>query len=228
MALANDSFQLTPDGSGVLLPTHLISGKEYVVWMNAGVAGHVYGSSPTYFAHFDYDNADATAHDIFDFWNGSSNLVRVAGIWCILRQDVAITYGSGGNVEKPARVDYFKTSAVGTGGTAFTYNGTSGTTCVPKDTTNAALPAGISGRATPTGGATVGSFLFFSTFRLNTTSPLTGLTQWQNLLPINERGEQQIWLNANEGIKARQPADLSAMIATGSAGYHHLVEFEVT
>lgn len=50
MTTANDSVQVTPGGSGPLVATHLIGGKEYQVLLLAGDDGHIKGSKDSYVA----------------------------------------------------------------------------------------------------------------------------------------------------------------------------------
>jgi hypothetical protein len=94
----------------------------------------------------------------FDLFNGASSglLLKMLGLWPVPASDVAVT----GLVS--ARFDVLRTSAVGAAGTAATYKGTATTapTVNPLDTANPALPAAVTARSVPTGGATPAGWLF--------------------------------------------------------------------
>ena len=217
MALPNDSFQRAPDGSGTLLATHLISSKEYPVGIAAGPSGHIEGSLPTYF--YTYPPVAVGASKIyFDFFNADAALiVKVRGIWVIVAQDVANTAAVS------LRLDWLKTSAVGTGGTAATYNGTSTTaaTVTPKDSANAALDADITARTVPTGGATTSAFIFPTYHAPEELQVHGGLSQFMNVRPDPSRGEQELTFRQNQGFKCVQ----GTVAAAGNIGF--LMEFTV-
>ena len=89
----------------------------------------------------------------FDLWNGSDRSVTVSSVRAIKDGKTAVS----GVVS----VEMFltRTSAVGTGGTANTEEGTSLTACTITKLQQRALPDGITARLTPTGGATAGAVL---------------------------------------------------------------------
>jgi hypothetical protein len=201
----NDSFIRTPDGTGTALATHVVGGKEFPVSMVAGPSGHIEGSLDTYLLAVPPQAVGANKLHL-DFFNGTAaSIIKVRGAWVIVAQDVANT----GAVS--IRLDWFRTSAVGSGGTAATYNGAALTpTIVPKDTNNAPLPAGLTARAAPTAGATVAAWLF-PTFHQTEELQVGGaLSQWNNILPDPNRGEQELVLRPNQGFLARQGAVVGA------------------
>jgi hypothetical protein len=210
MTQPNDSFLRTADATGTALATHLVNGKEFSVVMLAGPGGHIEGSLDTYLLsippqavganklHFDFFNADAT------------KVIKVRGIWVIVAQDVANT----GAVS--IRLDWFRTSAVGTAGTAATAgSNTIAPTFAPKDSTNAALPAGVTARAAPTGGATSDDWQFPTYHQTEELQVGGALSQWNNVLPNPDRGEQELVLRQNQGIKAVQ----GAVAGAGNIGF---------
>lgn len=94
-----------------------------------------------------------------DFFNaaGSGKVVRILGVYPAIKSDVAVT----GVLS--IRFDLYRTSAVGTGGTAAAYKSATldvaGGNITPFDTSNAALPAQVTARHLPTGGATISEWM---------------------------------------------------------------------
>jgi hypothetical protein len=218
MTRSNDSFARNADAAGTtLLATHAPGdGKEYPVTMLAGPSGHLEGSLDTWLLtippqavaasklHFDVFNADA------------AKIVKVRGAWVIVAQDVANT----GAVS--IRLDWFRTSSVGTGGTAAVSNATTPVAAFsPKDTLNATLPAGVTARAAATAGAASSAFMFPTFHATEELQVHGGLSQWFNVLPDPERGEQELILRQNQGLKAVQ----GTVVGAGSIGF--LVSFTV-
>ena len=219
MTQANDSILVTP-GSGATVATHLIGGKEHQVMVQADDSGHLVGSLPTYF--YATPLAAVGADKLFlDLFNaaGSGKFIDVRGIWIIPKTDVAVTGALG------IRVDLYRTSAVGTGGTAAAYKSATrdvaGGNICPVDTNNAALPAQITARHLPTGGATISEWLF-PTFSLGeeTATSMAFISQYQNILPNLVWG-QKLLLREGQGILAKQ----GAVAATGNVMF--LVAFTV-
>lgn len=92
----------------------------------------------------------------FDLFNaaGSASIVEVLSVLPVVSGEVAVT--------GVVAVDLFltRTSAVGTGGTAATQNGTSLTACTfTAQDHSASIPSTITARLTPTGGATAGAVI---------------------------------------------------------------------
>ncbi len=155
MVQANDSITVTP-GTGATVATHLVGGKEYQVVMVAGSGGNILGTRDTYVMyappvsvvgankfHFDLFNATGSAKDMeIVFASFFSDLdVAVVGVLAV-------------------RIDAFRTTAVGTGGTTFATEATTAVrTIFRPEPTAAALPAQVTAREFPTGGGTSGAFL---------------------------------------------------------------------
>ncbi len=213
MAQANDSVLVTP-GSGATIATELIAGKEHQVIVQADSSGHLVGTLPTYL--YATPAAAAGASKLyFDLFNaaGSGKVIDVRGIWLIAKTDVAVT----GAVA--IRVDLYRTSAVGTGGTAHSYKSATidvgGGNICPMDTTNAELPAQITARWLPTAGATISEWLI-PTYGLGEEAATSQayMTQYQNLLPMLTWG-QRFALREGQGLLAKQGTVASA----GSIGF---------
>jgi hypothetical protein len=89
----------------------------------------------------------------WDMFNGSSRDITVSSLVAVKEAAVAVS----GLVA--VRMFLTRTSAVGTGGTANTTEGTSLTACTITRIQQDALPTGITARLTPTGGATAGAVI---------------------------------------------------------------------
>lgn len=154
MALANDSITVTP-GTGATVATHLISAKEYQVFMLADADGHIQKSGDIYVANFP-SQAVGASKLYLDLFNatGSGKTIKVHSVVAVVDSDTAVTGTLG------VQLDLFRTTAVGTGGTAATANGTVSTAAtISKWQTATALPAQVTARLTPAGGATSGAWL---------------------------------------------------------------------
>ena len=207
MSQANDSILVTP-GTGATVATHLVASKEHQVVMVADESGHVQGSLPTYFYASPPSVAGANKlhWDIFNA-TGSGKVMDVRGVWLIPKLDVAATVVVG------TRIDTYRTSAVGTGGTAASVDSASpdpaGGNFTKFDEANVAIPAQITARVLPTGGATISRWLFpsFTTSKIEMTVTGTGswgfLSQYQNLIPMFSFG-QKIAVRENEGLLFKQ------------------------
>lgn len=213
MAQANDSILVTP-GSGATVATHAPGdGKEYQVVMVADDSGHLQQTLPTY--SWWVPTAAVGANKLYaDLFNasGSGKIIEVRGIWAISDTDTAVTGALG------IEILLLRTSAVGTGGTAPTYNGGSASnagTIVPFDTANASLPAQITARALPTGGATIAAF-WWSQFvpGEETATSQAYMTAFQNLLPVTLMG-QRLTLREGQGILYKQ----GTVAATGNLAF---------
>lgn len=155
MALPNDSIAVTP-GTGATVATQLVSSKEYQIVMLAMPDGHINGSLPQY--RLICPSQAVGANKVFlDFFNatGSGVSIRVLSAYCYVDNDTAVTGTLG------VEISLTRTTAVGTGGTAATTNGTAlnAITLSTMDTANAALSANITARSAPTGGATAGALV---------------------------------------------------------------------
>ncbi len=198
MTQANDSITVTP-GTGATVATHLANSKEHQVIMMADSRGNLEGTVSTYSLIIPPTQTSAVDKIHFDLWNGSgSNIIRIRGVWVIPNVNI----NSGASVG--TWVDLYRTSSVGTGGTTATYGGIVSTaaTINPKDTTNPALPAGISARLAPAGGAAQAQWLDFTMLAVDDgqlPAYMNGYS-WSNLIKEPQRGEQSIVLNPSEGF----------------------------
>ena len=210
MTAANDSVLVTP-GSGAIIATHLIGGKEYQVVVLADGQGQIHGTLESYMwaTPLAAVGADKLYLDLFN-GVGSGKIVDVRGVWAIPKTDVAVTGALG------IRLDLYRTSAVGTGGTAAVYKSATrdvaGGNINPFDTDNAALPAQITARHLPTGGATIAQWLF-PTYTLGeeTATSQAYMSQYQNLIPVLVVG-QKLALREGQGMLVKQ----GAVAATGN------------
>jgi hypothetical protein len=204
MTLANDSILVTP-GSGATVATHTLGSKEHQVVILADESGHISGSLPTYF-YCSPPVAVGASKLLVDLFNatGSGKVLDIRGVWLIPKLDVGVT----GVVA--VRVDMYRTSAVGTGGTAASVDSATldvgGGNFTKFDETNAAIPAQITARVAPTGGATISRWLFPSNVAPEETNTSMGyLTQWQNLIPQFFYG-QKLTVRENSGVLFKQGA----------------------
>ena len=212
MTQANDSIVVTP-GSGATVATHLVASKEHQVVMVADDSGHIQGSLQTYF-YCSNPIAVGASKLWVDLFNatGSGKIMDVRGIWMIPKLDAAVT----GTLA--VRLDLYRTSAVGTGGTAASKDSATidvaGGNFTKFDENNAAIPTQITARVIPTGGATISRWLFPSNYAPEETSPSNGyLAQWQNLIPSFSFG-QKLVVRENTGILIKQGA--VASVGSGS------------
>lgn len=204
MTQANDSVLVTP-GSGATIATHLVGGKEYQAVVVADDSGHIQGSLPTYF-YCSPPIAVGANKLLVDLFNasGSGKVMDIRGAWVIPKLDVAVT----GAVA--ARVDVLRTSAVGTGGSAASVGGATadpaGGNFTMFDESNAAIPAQITARVAPSGGATPSRWLFPTYVAMEESATSMGyLTQWQNLIPMFTYG-QKLVVREGTGVLFRQGA----------------------
>jgi hypothetical protein len=220
MALPNDSILITP-GTGATVATELQSGKEYQVVMLAGPSGHIEKTRPTYSLWV--PTAAVGASKLYaDLFNAAGTGVEavIHGLWAIVDTDTIVTGALG------IQISLYRTSAVGTGGTAHVYD-TAGTLneticrITPFDTTNAALPAGVTARFLPTGGATISSFYWSQFYAGEETATSTAfVSSFVNMLPVG-LDIQRITLNEGQGLLIKQ----GPVAATGNMSF--LVVFSV-
>lgn len=202
MTQSNDAILVTP-GSGATLATHLVNGKEHEVVMVADDSGHIQGSLPTYF-YCTPPIAVGASKLLADLFNatGSGKVMDIRGIWLIPKLDVAVTGALA------VRVDLYRTSAVGTGGTAASVDSATvdgaGGNLTKFDENNAAIPAQITARVAPTAGATISRWLFPTNIATEeSTSSMGYLSQWQNLIPMFTFG-QKLVVRESTGVLFKQ------------------------
>lgn len=215
MAFANDSIAWTPPGSGTTLATHLKNSKEHHVHVGAWETGQLVGTEPLYLFSTGIQNIPATSgYCYWDLFNAdASAVVRVLAVY--MQHFLELTT-SGSNHE----LQMFRTTAVGTGGTALT-------AWLP-DSTDAALDADITCRADPTGGATTSTSLRWAATGMDdgarTIPSHDALTRMPlNFLPWPSRRPfatpKGIVLRQNQGIRmdnyspSTTDADISFVIA---------------
>ena len=204
MAQANDSVLITP-GTGATVATHLVAAKEHQVVMVADESGHIQGSLPTYFYCTPpiVAGANKLHADLFNA-TGSGKVMDVRGVWLIPKLDAAVVGALA------IRMDLYRTSAVGTGGTAASVDSAAsdpaGGNLTKFDENNAAIPAQITARVAPTGGATISRWFFPTNVAPEESNTSMGyLTQWQNLIPMFSFG-QKLTVRENTGLLFKQGA----------------------
>ena len=217
MALPGSSAT-SADGSTIA--THTVSGKEYPVVMMADDSGHLQQTLETYtwWVPGQAVGASKLLADIFNA-SGSGKVMELRGLWAIPKTDVAVVGAVG------VEVGLYRTSAVGAGGSAHTYNGGSAATShviTPVDTTNAPLPAQITARAAPTGGATIGA-LYWANYvpTEETATSMAYLMAMISLLPDSTMG-QRITLREGQGLLIKQ----GTVAGVGTIGF--LAQFTLT
>lgn len=201
MPQSNDSITVTP-GSGATIATHLAGGKEHQVVMIAEADGQLRGSNPVYrlIVPGSAVGANKVHCDIFNA-TGSGVTMRVLSALCYADIDTAVTGTVG------VEVSLTRTTAVGTGGTAATNDGTSLTAPAISrlDTNYATLNANITARSQTAGGATAGAVLgtrFLFTEETNAGAALAGLVGAEFVR--NEGAE--VYVRENTGLRFVQGA----------------------
>lgn len=213
MSLAGNSVLVTP-GSGATIATQTVSGKDHQVVMLADQDGHIQGTAGSYMLYQQPRVTTAAATDFFDLFNatGSGKIIRLRGLYPVIESTAAFTQAT------TWRFDLFRTSAVGTGGTAHTFEGaaapTTGLVNIARLSTTDAptLSASITSRALPTGGATAAAFMFGIFLQPEETNASSNLAQWVNMFPQLPY-ENPFELQENQGFKVRQ---ITATASTGT------------
>lgn len=209
MTLANDGVLISPDASGANMATHLVGGKEHQVVIPAKADGHLEGSMQD-FGFVVPPAAVAAGKIYFDLFNAQAGAVmRLRKLFAIVATDVAVTGLVG------VRLDAMRTSAIGSGGTTFASGSASKTAAAfwKFDPGAAALPAGITGRAGATAGATDEAWLFPAYVFTEETNMSSHMPQFFNLLP--EADGMPIRIPQNFGLKVVQ----GAVASVGSIGF---------
>lgn len=184
------------DGSA--LATHVINGVEYPVVLLADDSGHLVQTLPSY-SFFIKAQAGAANKDHFDLFNalGSGKVMELRGLWAMPSLIAAVT----GTLSPD--FDFLRTSAVGTGGTAMPYKAATFPNISPMDTNNANLPAQVTARTAPTGGATAAEALFSSYISQEETQAGAQMGQWFNMMPETAVGQRYV-AREGQGFKFRQ------------------------
>lgn len=204
MSFAGTTVPITA-GSGTSIAGETVGGKIHQVVMQADSSGHLVGTLPTYF-YCSPPIAVGASKLLVDLFNatGSGKIMDIRGIWLIPKLDAAVTGALA------IRVDLYRTSAVGTGGTAASTDSATldvaGGNFTKFDESNTAIPAQITARVFPSGGATISRWLFPNNVAPEESNTSMGyLTQWQNLIPQFTFG-QKIAVRENTGILLKQGA----------------------
>lgn len=213
MSLANSSVLVTP-GSGATIASQSIGSKDHQVVILADQDGHIQGSGPAYQLIQMPRVTTAAATDFFDLFNatGSGKIIRLRGLYPIIELTAASA------IIPTFRFDLFRTSAIGTGGTAHTFEGAAapaaGAIQIARFSTADAgtLSASITSRSLPTGGATAACFLMPFQLQSEETNASTTLVQGINVLP-QLNFDQAYELQENQGFKVRQ---ITATASTGT------------
>jgi hypothetical protein len=209
MAYSNDSILVTP-GTGAAVATQTADGKELQVMIPAGATGHLKRSTPTYiFATGNLANVAASRTTHLDLFNavGSGKIIKVYGIF-IIPTLVSVT-GIGLTWE------IVKTADVGTGGVTIVGRAF--------DSANVAIPAQVTCRSKPTGGATLNFILQYANTSSEETVPYASQASVMNHLahtPIDDL--QGIVLREGEGLKIDQTTNS----AVGSTNFHIIYTLE--
>lgn len=180
---------------GDLIATRLESAREHQVVMVAGLDGHINGTTPTWIVSTgNVVNVAAARTTRLDVFNaaGSGIILEVHAL-LIIPTLIAVT-GVGMTWE------LIRTIAVGTGGTALTARA--------YDTTNPALPAGVTARSSPTGGATGTDVLQFVNTSSEETIPYASMASVLNHL-LNGPRLQPLVLREGQGLKVDQTTNSS-------------------
>lgn len=198
MALPNGSVPITP-GVGATIATHVAGGKQYQAIVTADPDGHVRGSLPAWGLVIP-PTAVGASKVYFDLFNNqASTILRLRKLFAIVATDVAVTGVVG------VRVDAMRTSAIGTGGSAATTTVSASKSAAAfwPFTPGGTLPAGVTCRAVPAGGATDEQWLWPSYVFTEETNQSSHIPQFFNLLPELST-EQSIELPTGKGLKVVQ------------------------
>lgn len=209
MTTANDSVNVTP-GAGAAIATHTVNAKEHQVVVIARPDGELDGSSPVY--RLTIPPQAVGASKVFaDLFNatGSAKVLRVLSAIAFVNSDTAVSGTVG------LQVSLTRTTAVGSGGTAATADGTSQTAGVlsKMDTASAALPAQITARVAPAGGATAGAVLGTRHLFTEETSAPAGIAGTLGAEFVKPGGE--IIVRENTGLRFVQ----GTVASVGSLGF---------
>lgn len=199
MTTANDSILVTP-GSGATVATHLANSKEHQVVMLATDSGILYGSEQVYvFSSQNSANVAAARTTHLDLFNATGSGV-VVEVWAVyIVPTLAAVTGVGMTWELAW------SSSVGTGGTT--------RTSTVLDQSNAAVPAQVTCRSKPTGGATIGNVINYINSSSEETTPVASLASFLNCVPgtpmIGAGPLQPLTIRENQGIKVDQTTNSS-------------------
>lgn len=197
MAFSNDGVLVAPAASGANIATQLVDGKEVQVVMLADPDGHLKLSRPVYRLTIPSSavGSNKVHADLFNA-TGSGRVLRLISARVLPDIDTAVT----GVVA--VEIGLTRTTAVGTGGTAATADGTTLTAPALSrlDTASSALPAGVTARSGPTGGATGGALLGLRQVFTEETNAGAALAAMLGAEFIRDEREAVI-IRENEGVR---------------------------
>lgn len=205
MSLAPDSIGIT-DQSGSTVVEHaskIVASKHYPIVMLADESGHLTQTLPTY-SWWVPPSAVGASKLYADIFNPAASgvIIEIRGLWAIPKSDVAVTGLVG------VEIGLYRTSAAGTGGTAYTYNGGSASTAhviTPWDSANTTTltTSLVTARSVPTGGATISALWWAQYVFTEETNAATYISAYTNLLPIGTQN-QRLTLNPGQGLLVKQ------------------------
>lgn len=208
MALPSDSYSSAT--TGTTFATQPFNGKEVPVGVLCDSDGHLRGSQPAYGVVIP-PAAVGASKVFFDIHNAmGSGTLRLRYLAAIVATDVAITGTLG------VRLDMLRTSNVGTGGTVAATAASTATTAPaiwPLDGASA-IPAGLTARTVPTGGATTSQWLWPNYIFTEETNMSSQVTQFYNLIPQLPM-DQPLVIPNGQGFKVVQGTVASA----GTVGF---------
>jgi hypothetical protein len=167
-------------------------------------AGRPIDNVPTYYLYQAPRVTTAAATDYFDLFNatGSGFTLKILGLWSIIQIVAATAFTAAW------QWSVIQTSAVGTGGTGHGFEGAAapatGVINISRvDDADAVLPAQITARSIPTGGATAQKFLFDMWLLPEETLATTIDMAFWNAIPVGRAVKEPI-IPQNKGLKVRQ------------------------
>lgn len=214
MTISNDSITVTP-GTGATVATHLIGGKEHQMTCDVDEYGHITGTAPAYilFAPSQAAGANKVYFDLFNA-SGSGVTLRVKSVEVVKNGSVAVT----GTLS--VQLFLTRTTAVGTGGTAATAEGTTFTapSINKMNPANASLPAGVTARSAPAGGATAGAVI--GETHMYTEETAAASYQYIDFLIAEAADIQPLFVPENTGIRVVQ----GTVASVGNIGFNVIFE----
>jgi hypothetical protein len=211
MALPNNLIDVL-DALGVSksTATHLVGTKHYQTIMLADADGHIQGSAPVYLMFMQPRVLTTSATDEWDLFNasGSGKVIRVRKLFPALTQTAATAFTASFVFEVR------RTSTVGSGGNTATFETTStpasGAVNLSRiSTLDPTLPAQVTARGVPTGGATSSHYLHNITLHAEETQPSSHQLQLVNWL-VEMPGDPSYELQEGQGIKLRKTSTIAS------------------
>jgi len=197
----NDTIRVTP-GSGATVATWVPGGSgttELQVVVLADATGHLYETKPTHFLSVPKITASANRYH-WELFNNSASTVTVAvhEIKAMVHTDVAVTGAVG------VRFDFFRTTALSSGGTAGTYESSStlAANFARLDTNDSLISSGVSAKTVLTS-ITTGAYLFTTLTFTEETNAASNLHQGYNLLS-DRPYTKPLTLRPGQGVAVRQ------------------------